>query len=334
MAQKLSPFAKLLKAEVPVNITSDIEDTIDSVNISVSDACELALKQPGKQLVLMTHANFRKSGDALMIEDNPDQRIQSGLKTYAPVAFGSKFFSPAQLKMLFYSEEVLAFYMASLEFAHILWEATKPTFVLTDNESVTRFFQTKAIPPAFWKACDSVLQLNFIFSHISRSINTAADFLSSSEPEVTQKTRLKIKEDIQTTPFEVTTSSSNVSDEEQFFFTQTDNESESEEQTLQRKEQSWQNARKWFADTEPSKLTTSLKELKKMDGYATSYSKNGIKVNERIQVDQDVDLVLKNLKLKLLGHPYDKVLLTLDKLYKHYKTNKHWNNPFQESNSS
>ena len=33
--------------------------------------------------------------------------------------------------------------MAFLEFAHILWEATKPTIVLTDdNKSVIRFFQT------------------------------------------------------------------------------------------------------------------------------------------------------------------------------------------------
>ena len=42
--------------------------------------------------------------------------------------------------------------MAVFEFAHILWEATKPTIMLTDNKSVTRFFQTKAIPPVFWNA--------------------------------------------------------------------------------------------------------------------------------------------------------------------------------------
>ena len=51
--------------------------------------------------------------------------------------------------------------MAFLEFTHILWEATQPTIVLTDNKSVTRFFQTKAIPQALWNACDYVLQFNF-----------------------------------------------------------------------------------------------------------------------------------------------------------------------------
>ena len=52
--------------------------------------------------------------------------------------------------------------MALLELAHILWEATKPTIVLTDNKSVTRFFQTKAIAPPLWNASDYVLQFIFI----------------------------------------------------------------------------------------------------------------------------------------------------------------------------
>ena len=148
-----------------------------------------------------------------MIEDNPDQKIQSKRKKYAPVAFGSKSFSPAQLKMSIYSKEFLAIYIAFLEFAHILWEATKPTIVLTDNKSVARFFQTKAIPPALWNACDYVLQFNFKIAHIAGSVNTAADFLSRLELKVTEKIRLKIREDIHTTPIEVNTSSSDVADE-------------------------------------------------------------------------------------------------------------------------
>ena len=138
--------------------------------------------------------------------------------------------------------------MAFLEFAHILWEATKPTIVLTDNKSVTRFFQTKAIHPALWNACDYVLQFNFILAHIAGSVNTAADFLSRLELKGTEKICLKIREDIHTTPIEVTMSSSDVADEEQIFFTQTDNHNESEEQTLERKEHSRQNAKQWAAN--------------------------------------------------------------------------------------
>ena len=224
MAEKLNPFYKLLKTEVPINTTSELKETFDSVNKALSDACELALKQPipGKQLVLKTDASFRSAGYALMIEDNPDQNTQSKRKTYAPVAFGSKIFSTAQHKMSIYSKEFLAICMAFLEFAHILWEATKPTIVLTDNKSVTRFFQTKAIPPALWNACDYVLQFNFKIAHIAGSVNTAADFLSRLELKVTEKIRLKIREDIHTTPIEV-------------FFTHADEAKESEEQTLERK---------------------------------------------------------------------------------------------------
>ena len=186
----------------------------------------------------MTDASFRSAEYTFMIEDNPDQNIQSKRKTYAPVAFGSKIFSPEQLKVSIYSKEVLAIYMALIEFAHILWEATKPTIVLTDNKSVTRFFQTKTIPPALWNACDYVLQFNFKIAHIAGLVNTAADFLSRLELKVTEKIRIKIREDIQTTPIEVTTSSSDVADEVQFFFTHADDSNESKEQTLEQKERS------------------------------------------------------------------------------------------------
>ena len=237
MAEELNPFYKVLKAEVPINITSELKETFDSVNKALSDACQHALKQPipGKQRVLMTDACFRSAGYALMIGDNPDQKIQSKRKTYAPVAFGSKIFRPAQLKMSIYSKKFLAVYMTFLEFAHILWEATKPTIVLTDNKSVTRFFHTKGIPPSLWNACDYVLQFNFKIAHIVGSVNTAADFLSRIELKVTERIRLKIREDLPTTPIEVTTSSSDVADEEQFFFTQTDDQDETEEQILQKR---------------------------------------------------------------------------------------------------
>ena len=83
MAEKLHPFYKLLKTEVPINITSEFKEIFDSVNKALSDACELALKQPipGKQLILMADASFRSAGYALMIEDNTNQKIQSKRKT-------------------------------------------------------------------------------------------------------------------------------------------------------------------------------------------------------------------------------------------------------------
>ena len=43
IAEKLKPFYKLLKTEVPINITSELKETFDSVNKALNDACELSL---------------------------------------------------------------------------------------------------------------------------------------------------------------------------------------------------------------------------------------------------------------------------------------------------
>ena len=80
------------------------------------------------------------------------------------------------------------------------------------------------------------MQFNFKIAHIAGPVNTAADFLSRLELKVTEKIRLEIREDIQTTPMEVTTSCSDVADEEQFFFKQAEKNNESEEQTIERKD--------------------------------------------------------------------------------------------------
>ena len=102
MAEKLNPFYKLLKTEVPINITSDLKETFDSVNTALSNACELALKQPipGKQLVLMTDASFRSAGYALMIEDNPDKKIVKA-ENVCPRGIWLKKFLPCATKNVY-----------------------------------------------------------------------------------------------------------------------------------------------------------------------------------------------------------------------------------------
>ena len=209
--------------------------------------------------------------------------------------------------------------MSLFELAHIWWEATKPTIVLTDIKSVTRSFQIKAIPPSSWNASDYVLQFSCKIAHIARSVNTAAVILSRLDLKVTEKIRLKIREDVQTTPIEVTTSSSDVADEEKFFFAQADGENETEEQTPERKQHSRKQATEWVAQEESSLMKPSIKKFSKIDGNTTSYSIHGIKANARIRVEQDVDLVLKKLELQIFGQPYDEVLLPTDGRFKHYK---------------
>ena len=172
----------------------------------------------------MTDASFRSVGYALMIEDSPDYRKQSKRKTYAPVAFGSKCFSSAQVKMSFYSKDFLKIYMSFREFEHTLWKTTKPTSLLSGIKSDTRSSQTKATPPSFWNACDYVLKLILKIPHIAGPLNTTAYFICRQGFKVTEKRCFKIREDIQTTPIEVTTFPSDVTDEEPSSFTEADNE--------------------------------------------------------------------------------------------------------------
>ena len=76
MTEKLNPFYKLLKTEVPINITSELKEISESVNKALSDACVTPFQEhsiPGKQLVLMTNASFRIGGYSLRTEHNPDQ---------------------------------------------------------------------------------------------------------------------------------------------------------------------------------------------------------------------------------------------------------------------
>ena len=90
---------------------------------------------------------------------------------------------------------------------------------------------------------------------------------------------------------------------------------------LNEKKRSRRNAKQWAANEESPVLKTSVKEFTKIDGNTTSYSMNGIKANARIRVEHDVEFVLKNMKLEILGQSYDEVLMITDSRYKNYKAN-------------
>ena len=251
--------------EVPINITSELTETIDSVKKALSDACQLALKQtiPGKQLVLMTDTSFRSPGLALMIGDNPHQKIQPKLKTYTPVAFGSKVFSPAQLKVSTYSKKFLASFITIPEFAHILWKATKPTIVLTDNKSVTGFFSNErnstSTVECIWLFVATLLQKSRYFRFGQHCGCVSLQTGNQSHGEHTSQNL----EDIQTTLIEVTTTSTDVADEDKIFLTQSDYENESEQQPIERKNLSRLNAEQWTANMKPPSLKASVKEITK-----------------------------------------------------------------------
>ena len=129
----------------------------------------------------------------------------------------------------------------------------------------------------------------------------------------------------------MTPSSSEVTEEEHFFFTQADKDNETKEQTVERKEKSWKNATERVANEETQadkenvtkeqtverkeksrknatervaneekfSMKPRIKEFEKMDGNRPSYSIDGLNANGRIKVEQEDGLVLKNFKCKL-----------------------------------
>ena len=209
-------------------MATELVEQFNEINRDLDRRSQLALKQPlpNKPLVLMTDASFTAAGYAILTEDDPNQKFTSVKKFYAPIAYGSKTFNPSQPKMSLYAKEFLAIYYAFKEFGHIFWGTPKPVIILTDSKSVTRFFQTKIIPPPLWNACDFVIHLNVTIALIPCKNNTAADYLSRMEKNPTEKLVLKIREDVETRPIEVNVQSAGVSEEEQVFFTEEDNETE------------------------------------------------------------------------------------------------------------
>ena len=118
--------------------------------------------------------------------------------------------------------------MAFKEFEHIFWGATKPMNIMTDSKSVTRYFQTKMIPPLLWTACDFVLQFNFTIAYTTGNMNTAAGFLSLLEMDPNEKINLKNRDEIPTKPFEVNIESTSIAQEEPVFSDNTDQQETTE----------------------------------------------------------------------------------------------------------
>ena len=120
LSEKLSPFFKLLKETSQFCRPNTVLDTFNELNQQLEKSCSLAMKQSikNKQLILMTDASFTAAGYAIMIEDDPYQKLQSRRKNYAPIAFGSKTFNPTQLKML-YTQKFLGNLFWFAEFGYL-----------------------------------------------------------------------------------------------------------------------------------------------------------------------------------------------------------------------
>ena len=197
LAEKLVPLYKLLQKDVKFEMTQVHKDAIFDINENLARAAKLSLRLPlpDKQLVIMCDASEHAAGYVLLIEDYTENNDEKK-KTYAPVAFGSQRFTEGQMSLTMYAKEFLAMHFAFDEFAHILWGVKKPTIVMTDNKALTRFFQSKRIPPKLWNHCDQALQFDFVLAHVPGVENPAADYLSRLDINPEDRIHLKLNDQI------------------------------------------------------------------------------------------------------------------------------------------
>ena len=292
---------------------------IRELNEVFDRCCQLAMRQPlpGKQLVLKTDATFQAADYAVLFEDNQNQKYSSTRKNDAPIAYGSKTYTPSQNKMSIYAKEIQAIYLTFKEFRNVFWAATKPVNIMTDCKSVTRFFQTEMIPPPSQNAWNFVLQFNFTVAIIRRKMNTAADFLSRFEMDPNEKIILKNRKNFPTQPIEVNIGSTGHAQDEPVFFDITDQHKTTKKELWKSKEET-QNA----ISNNPPVITVSW-------GYAIDLLKDTTFVNiaqstkpSRILIEQDSDQTLLFYKREVLGLLIDEQVLINDARYMHFFRNK------------
>ena len=121
---------------------------------------------------------------------------------------------------------------------------------------------------------------------------------------------LRIREDIPTTPIELHVQSASVSEEEQSFYTEDDDETE--EQILQREKEAREHPANQLPDISFEKFTTHKSDYHKLSTLQKlSYTNS-------IAVEQNNDVILQQLRLKILKESYSETILLQDTRYQHY----------------
>ena len=107
---------------MPTNLVEDFT----YLKKRLENSCQLSLRQPlkDKQLIVMSDASFTAAGYAVMIEDDPNQNLQSKRNLYAPLAFGSKTFNPT--KMSIYAKVFLSIYFVFVAFGRLMSDSPSP----------------------------------------------------------------------------------------------------------------------------------------------------------------------------------------------------------------
>ena len=190
------------------------EDHVKALEVIKKDLMEatnvtLQLPKPGLQNVILCDASYHGAGFVLMMEDYVNETGKKEKKTYALVSSGSHLFNATQLNFSIYYKEFLALYYALDYISHYILGSSKQVIILTDNKSLTQFFQSKVLPPSLWNCLDRILAFNIVIAHIPGRANYAADFLSRMENDKTATLSLKLTDRIPVREIEIDTEAQN-----------------------------------------------------------------------------------------------------------------------------
>ena len=196
--EHLIPFYKRLRKNISFKITDEFEIAFKVLREKLQTITTQTprLAKPELQYAILCDASYHSSGFVLMIEDYAKNHKGETVKFYAPVSFGSKVFNTAQLKMSIYCKEFLSLYFARETFSGFIWGSEKPVLILTDNNSLTKFFQVKAISPSLWNYVDLFTAFSIVVKHFPGKTNAAADFLSRLQSNPNETNELKLTDRI------------------------------------------------------------------------------------------------------------------------------------------
>ena len=149
-------------------------------------------------------------------------------------------------------------------------------------------------------------------------MNAAADFLARAELNPTEKPEMNIHNDVNTKANEVNIQSTGIAEEELLYILP--GECPTEQQLWEEKEAIRQSA-KTETHNELENEVLELQTFHKPTAGTINYREGHFKDNAQIRLEQNNDEVLRNLRAKIEGEPYDETEFTQDYRYKHYLQN-------------
>ena len=307
----------MLKTGVPINITSELKEIFDSANKVVHDACKLALKQPipGKQLVILT--------DSLIKRQCWSKNIVEAEKVH-PRGVWLKKFLPRATQNVHMLERFFGTLYDSLWDFSSLHTSSRPLGGSKANNCSDRQQMRHTFFPNEGNSA-STLDGMWLWVAICFQISTHCWFSQHCGLLSLQTGTQSHGGDTSQNPGRYP---NNTYRSDHLFlgscWWRTNFPQTSRQLRWVKTLKPWakrRNAMQWVANEEPSSLKISMKWFTKIDLNTTSYSMKRIKANARIRVEQDVDLVLKNMKPKNLGPEHDDVFIMTNSRYKHYKAN-------------